>query len=916
MGNPNPLVNEAEQKQVQSKFQKAREIYYGLRYENSGKFVRGWYNFSTYFRLKSVEIGNFFSDRGHDISRAAKNIKESKFGDNVKKAGKGVAIGGHVTKAVAVRSAKATASLAVYGASKTKDGAKYIANSYPAQLAGKTTKKGLSKAGAWIKGKALSFASLFAKKKEKKEVMIELTDLDSNGKIPKSQEQVKSENQPKQQKIVLENQKKGHFKLLGEAISEKAKNTKNSVKNIVSKGKYETEKNLRKASKVVKPKANKFAQAISDTYNLAKAKFQDYRYDNSKKHALEKNQVKEMLRRNVADEDYAKRLKDFSEAIMADKQVKDNILLRKDVYRLKRNVDSMEKGNIGDIELSDMDSNGHAIEGTSNQGMVRTVDEKDLGKAAIKEVKEEKKKVSIEDVKKEQEDIKLIKDMGLDPKNLPQTVPATNTIAGLGTKVTQKIKATTKSITDKTEAINKFRKAGNEILEKYEDVNDKAEQFTSVIGADGVYNGLTGGINSLDKKIHEIDKKVDSEIKFTGTVIKGVNSVAELGNGDITGKKVATAVADGAVATEAILDKNGMKVPLSGVSKTLYNAMNIADGKEREKNITGLVANGLEEAGKILEFFGEENTFTHLSGLMNDKDVSFVANYEATLKAFGTDDAINQAKVTIKDIQAGSAALKKVLDEYDIAKDNHTVLDQTKFLGPVMTILEGVEKVKSLTVANEKLQGFSKEDAELNIADRNISRMLGINADNMIRQNEDKKTGIALDTGMKATLKTVGMATGTTGVTDTIGAVLSEVSPTQLVMHELQKKTDHELMVEDAFGSKEKYQEYKKKFFLSDKEIQNEILKLSNSADVSQYANRVRAEAAMHIHARSLQAEKLGIDNGATKFKEAAGIEGKTIKQVYKEIGGKDSFDRTVGRTKVEMFEKEKREREKSGPHK
>ena len=32
-----------------------------------------------------------------------------------------------------------------------------------------------------------------------------------------------------------------------------------------------------------------------ETYNLAKAKFQDYRYDTSKKHALEKNQVKEML---------------------------------------------------------------------------------------------------------------------------------------------------------------------------------------------------------------------------------------------------------------------------------------------------------------------------------------------------------------------------------------------------------------------------------------------------------------------------------------------------------------------------------------------------------------------------------------------------------------------------------------------
>ena len=107
------------------------------------------------------------------------------------------------------------------------------------------------------------------------------------------------------------------------------------------------------------------------------------------------------------------------------------------------------------------------------------------------------------------------------------------------------------------------------------------------------------------------------------------------------------------------------------------------------------------------------------------------------------------------------------------------------------------------------------------------------------------------------------------------------------------------------------YEKYKNQYGLHKDDIENEILRMSNTATVKEYASRVRAETALHLHSRSKQAEKYGIENGATKIKEAAELGGKTAKDLYKEIGGREDYDKIVGRSKKDVHKQKVEEAKK-----
>ena len=110
-------------------------------------------------------------------------------------------------------------------------------------------------------------------------------------------------------------------------------------------------------------------------------------------------------------------------------------------------------------------------------------------------------------------------------------------------------------------------------------------------------------------------------------------------------------------------------------------------------------------------------------------------------------------------------------------------------------------------------------------------------------------------------------------------------------------------MIEDVFGSKDAYNKYKEQYSLRGSDIDREILRETGIGSVKEYASRVRAETALHLHSRIKQAEQFGIENGATKLKDAGGLEGKSAKEIYKEIGGREDFDKIVGRNKSKVHE-------------
>ena len=334
----------------------------------------------------------------------------------------------------------------------------------------------------------------------------------------------------------------------------------------------------------------------------------------------------------------------------------------------------------------------------------------------------------------------------------------------------------------------------------------------------------------------------------------------------------------------------GPSVPISNFAKAFGNALNIADGKEKQKNMANLLTNLLDEAGKITALSNKNSTFANLANL---------ANMSMGLKTPPKDiDDLNRAKTYIQDIQTGMKMLGPVVKQAGVKND---LVADSFYLGPILTIIEGVDNFNKLAQTNEKLKSLTEEDKSLNLTDKNVIRHIDQASGDLVKQNKDKQVEVVMNTGLNTALSTAGLATGTGIQMAAISTALSHISPLQLVVEHMKNKTDHELMVEDVFGSREAYNAYKDQYRLRGADIDREILRETGIGSVKEYASRVRAETALHLHSRIKQAEQFGIENGATKLKDAGGLQGKSAKEIYKEIGGREDFDKIVGRKKLDV---------------
>ena len=342
---------------------------------------------------------------------------------------------------------------------------------------------------------------------------------------------------------------------------------------------------------------------------------------------------------------------------------------------------------------------------------------------------------------------------------------------------------------------------------------------------------------------------------------------------------------------EKYLEAGGISVPASGFAKAFGNALNIADGKEKEKNMAGLVTTLMDQAGKIMKMYGKSGSYGNLAGALNIATTGINMPKEDA-------DKLTKANTYLKDIQSGMKILGSVLKE---AGKKNSLADKSFLLGPVMTIIDGVDGFNKLAKTNEKLNALTDEDKSLNLTDTNVIRHIDQGSRDLVKQNKDRQVKSVLDTGLNTALSVGGLATGTGLVTAAISTALCRVTPVDLVVSHMKNKTDHELMMEDVFGSMDVYRQHKDKYGLTGADIEREILKETGIGTVKEYASRVRAETALHLHARTKQAEQFGIENGATKLKDAGGIGGKSAKDIYKEIGGREDFDKIVGRSKMEV---------------
>ena len=366
-------------------------------------------------------------------------------------------------------------------------------------------------------------------------------------------------------------------------------------------------------------------------------------------------------------------------------------------------------------------------------------------------------------------------------------------------------------------------------------------------------------------------------------------------------KKFQKGLQDEAFEAEAYLGAAGSSLIVNNFAKAFGNAINMAEGKEKEKNMAGLVTNLMDQAGKIMKLYDVGGTYTNLAGALN---------LSVTGVALPKEDAqkLDQAKQHVKNVQSGMKILGALLKQGGIKND---LANQSFFLGPVLTIIDGVDGFNKLAKTNEKLNALTAEDKSLNLTDQNVIRHFDQGTKDLVRQNKDKQKQVVMNTVMNAGISAAGSLTGTGAITYAVTTALSHVSPVDLIVSQMKKKTDRELMMEDVFGSMDAYRRYKDQYDLQGGDIEREILKETNIGSVKEYASRVRAETALHLHSRIKQAEQFGIENGATKLKDAGGLQGKSAKEIYKEIGGREDFDKIVGRDKIKVHEKKVEEYKK-----
>ena len=421
--------------------------------------------------------------------------------------------------------------------------------------------------------------------------------------------------------------------------------------------------------------------------------------------------------------------------------------------------------------------------------------------------------------------------------------------------------------------------------------------------------GMLQSLNELDlgsaliKEGDDAVKTVPEDNKLVGKSAKQTKKLSEslkkIKNAGEIGIKALDEVSEKTEFIKKGFAKLGKSENLTGkvematgnLEKAFKNVINIADGKQREKNMANLLTNVLDQAGKVVKEFSGDNSFSRMAGQVNTQ-VSGMQQADADA------DNIKKVRASVNNIVNSTKILSASLKE---AKKSHKLVDQAVILGPVLTIIKGVDTYNEIRKTNDKLNALTEEDKKLNLTDKNVIRHMGHGKNIMLKENSNKQTIAVVDAVYDASLATANILSGGAPIVDQIGKYLKKVSAIDFLMDQMRAKSDHEIMMEDAFGSLEKYHQVKKEYGLTKEEIENEILKMTDSATVQEYADRVRAETALHLHSRTVQAEKNSIENAATKLRDAGNIKGKSAQDIYKEIGGRTDYDKLMGRSKEEI---------------
>ena len=898
-------INAEDIKRKISRFEAARKAFYGDGYQDSHFLKKGWMNFYSYYRLKRVDLSDKLPNLWKSIKGGAGWLKDSVFGSNVKKAGLKAATGGKVVGKAAIEGTKLVgrgiASIvrnqkddtvreakAMADAAMRKPVIRFLARK--TQAANRAVRDWLKEKAAHIMARSRETAGRHEAHTPKKPL-----ELKTREEIALAKEKLKKKKEapkevPKKHRLSISDAAGilwSGIRLSGRAVWSATKAVaKSKAVQTVKNGVVAAAKGIAKGAGFAGRKTVEglrlAAGHAADGYNYVISRKTDILYQWNRRRAIDQNVIHEAMDALAGGKEYTDRLKAFENSLKADKEINLRLQLRANVLRLRENVRPMSEGQTGTVELRELDENGKYKAPAEGQGMIMNPGREDLGDALIEEEKapisklqkkapeEEKKepeRVSFHEVNQEQNDRDLLIRKGLDPAHLPKQPSTVMKLVGQSAKIVKKAGKEAGSL-------DAIRKAA---IDKLKKLNEKPES------GDGFYND-------------NIRNEIDSDITLIEHGMNAVKSNTEI---KPDAKSIGKAAADDIIFTEAVLNKIGVEVPISGLGKTIYNVLNIADENEREKNIAALCSNGLQQAGRILEQFAGKNIVSELSGIMNSGDVDLAGRVGGTVQAAKDGDAIEQKKQYVRNIASGVKALNQVLEKFQA---NSMLQDVDVFLNPFIDILDNVKKYNELEKKKEKLNQLTEEELSKNITDTNTVRQLGLGAKDLSNQIDLQKKGVVADAILDTGLTALKIASGGNAAVSVAGKALAQVSPTQLLLHQLKHQTDSELMMRDVFGNMEKYREYKDRYRLSERQVQDEIKKLTSSATVKEYASRVRAEVAMHLHARSKLAEKSGLENGATKLRETGGIEGDTMKEVYKKIGGDLNFENVTGSTKTEAY--------------
>ncbi|MCR5638656.1 MAG: hypothetical protein K6F97_07445, partial [Lachnospiraceae bacterium] len=446
---PSKFNEQIKDEKQKSKFEKTREILYGNRYNNSNFLEKGWYNVRSYFKLKTVEVGEYIRNGNAKVREGAHKFKNSNLYFKAEQASDKVASGAKKAMKVSKRGAKAAAEIAGLAINKVVDKAKEFSEKEGVKKTTSMLKnaavaagKRMKTAGIWTKNAAVTAGSFIKK-----------------AAIATAKATVAGARAAKNSKYGLKASEAVAYCQRG--IKKGATSFKNSkfasgITSIAKKVKSGIAFAGSKTMKGLKAAARKTAEV----YGGLKSKWIDYRYEKKYMNSIKKNEIHGMLRDRSGGELYKYNINKFRKDVLASKEVEKNLKLRSNRERIRRNVDAMEKGHTGDVELVEMSSEGTFIKDDPGEGMLQSVNKYDLGNALITEASSKKKKVNLDEVVKDDKAEDYLNGQGIDTKNIPKTVPLDNKNIGKSVAEVSKLQKSAEEIKGKSnEAAKKLKKS-------------------------------------------------------------------------------------------------------------------------------------------------------------------------------------------------------------------------------------------------------------------------------------------------------------------------------------------------------------------------------------------------------------------------------------------------------------------------